>query len=219
MNKLNQIGLKYGTDKASDIHNYLVKYQKYLPFKQNDDIKILEIGVQGGHSLRTWKEYFYNSFIIGLDINPDCKQYQEYGITIEIGSQNDANFLNDIKEKYEKINMIVDDGSHINSDVIFSFEHLWDMIVPGGVYVVEDCITSYWSDYGGELRKPGTTMEYFKNLCDDVNFYGVRSWHKHNVNARREDWCIESCANQNIECRTDIESINFLNGIILITKR
>lgn len=219
MNKLNQIGIKHGTDKSSEVHNYLYKYQKYLPFRRDDDIKILEIGVQEGKSTKMWKEYFYNSFIVGLDIDANCKNYQEYAISIEIGSQNDVKFLNDIKEKYEKFNMILDDGSHMNSDIIISFENLWDCVAPGGVYIVEDCVTSYWEEYGGGLRKEWSVMEYFKRLCDEVNFYGIKNPDAPVFWARKEDYCIETLKKSNTSCRTDIESINFLNSIIIITKR
>jgi len=42
---------------------------------------------------------------------------------------------------------------------------------------------------------------------------------KPNVHARREDWLIELSKKTQPFCVVDIESINFLNGIIIITKR
>lgn len=218
MSYLNKLGINYNTDKTSDIHNYLVKYEKYLPFKRDEYLKILEIGVLDGASLRTWKDYFYNSVVHGIDINEQCMKYEEHRIKIEIGSQDDENFLVNIKQKYGPFDMILDDGSHLNSHVIFSFEHLWDSVKSGGVYVVEDCATSYWEDYGGGFRKDTSSIEYFKKLCDDVNYHGIINWSKSNVHARREDWCKESINNEKINCLTNIESINFLNGIIIITK-
>lgn len=219
IDNLNKIGLRHGTDKSSEIHNYLNKYENYLPFKQDDIIKILEIGVQGGQSLRMWKEYFYNSHIIGVDINPNCKQHQENNISIEIGSQTDLMFLNDIKNKYGKINMILDDGSHINGDIIYSFENLWDCVASGGVYIVEDSVTSYWEEYNGGYKKEYSAIEYFKNLIDEVNFFGVKNIDAPFFWARNENYCIETLKKNNIKCRTDIKSINFLNSIIIITKR
>lgn len=220
MSLLNEIGLKHGTDKASDIHNYLNKYQKYLPFNRSDDLKILEIGVLNGSSTRTWKDYYYKSQIIGIDINPDCKKYEEDQIIIEIGSQIDGEFLNKIVEKHGPFDMILDDGSHINSHVIYSFEHLWSSIVSKGVYVVEDTATSYWESYGGKLRRPGTMIEYFKNTIDEVNFAGEVLENVSNANARREDYLLEQFKRKGYECNgIHVESINFLNGIILITKR
>ena len=77
MSTLDNLAKSYGTDKSSEIHNYCVKYEKYLPFNRYDKLNILEIGVLDGKSLKTWKEYFYRSNILGIDITPECKQYEE----------------------------------------------------------------------------------------------------------------------------------------------
>jgi predicted DNA-binding protein YlxM (UPF0122 family) len=94
---LDEIGKKNGTDKSSIYHDYLKKYEKYLPFKREDKLNFLEIGVARGESLKTWKEYFFNSEIIGIDILRECLDYEEDRIKVEIGSQNDPDFLNHIK--------------------------------------------------------------------------------------------------------------------------
>lgn len=220
MSTLNDLAKKYGTDKSSEIHNYCVKYEKYLPFERYHNLNILEIGVQGGHSLRTWKEYFYRSQILGIDINPDCSKYSEERISIEIGSQADDVFLNNIKRNHGPFDMILDDGSHMNEHVIFSFEHLWESVKPGGVYVVEDCTTSYWEHYGGARYKKGTMMEYFKGVTDEVNFFGEILEDFHFGLARREDELDKQFEKKGYNyIGTQIESINFLNGIIIITKR
>jgi len=62
-------------------------------------------------------------------------------------------------------------------------------------------------------------MEYFKKLADDVNFRGLQNFDKPNVHARREDWLTDLSKQTQPGCVTDIESITFLNGIIIITKR
>ena len=218
MSILDNLAIIRNTDKSSLIHNYCVKYEKYLPYKRTDKLKILEIGVLNGESLRMWKDYFILSDIIGIDINTDCKKYDEERITVEIGSQTDLNFLWEIGEKYEMFDMILDDGSHINNDVIFSFEQLFKYVKPGGIYVVEDTCTSYWADYGGGHRKDGTSVEFFKGLVDDVNLRGLINYDFNNVHARREDKMIPYVQKHQPQCMIDIESINFLNGIIIITK-
>jgi hypothetical protein len=120
--------------------------------------------------------------------------------------------------EYGKFDMILDDGSHMNSHMIYSFEHLFESVNSGGVYIIEDVGCSYWEDYEGGYLKPTSCMEYFKALSDDINFRGLMNHNKPNVHARREDWLIENSVSMPT-CRTDIESINFLNGIIIITKR
>ncbi len=206
-----------GTDKSSNWHNYCVKYEKYLPFNRYDDLKILEIGVLHAQSLRMWKNYYYRSQIVGIDILPECKQYEDDRISIEIGSQNDFEFLKQVSEKYGLFDMILDDGTHHSSDVIFSFEHLFESVKSSGVYIVEDCATSYWPDFGGGYLKNDSTIEYFKRLVDDVNFRGLKT--DPTGTYRKESILIPLSERIQPSCRVDIESINFLNGIILITKR
>jgi SAM-dependent methyltransferase len=219
---LEKLAIKYGTDKSSEVHNYCEKYEKYLPFNRYDNLNILEIGVLNGKSLKTWQEYYYKSKIVGIDINPDCKQYDDRNnnIYVEIGSQHDHVFLNDIMREFGPFDMILDDGSHMNEHVIFSFEHLFQSLKSGGIYIVEDVSTSYWSWYGGGLNNPNSMMEYFKRLADDINFRGIENLdNQEAVWWRREDFLIPYTNKVLPDCRTDIESITFLNGIILIRKR
>ena len=215
MSILNEIVIKYGTDKSSEIHNYCVKYEKYLPFQRNEKIKILEIGVFNGESLKMWSEYFYNATVIGIDINNECKKHQNGNIFIEIGNQTDKDFLKMISNKYNGFNLIIDDGSHFGKDIIFSFEVLFKYLVANGVYVVEDSATSYWNYYN---KHEYYCIEYFKKLVDDVNFHGTQNFNFHNVNARREDVLKEQLLSEGIKYKFDIESINFLNSLIIINK-
>lgn len=220
MKTLDNLGIKCGTDKSSLIHNYLVKYEKYLPFNKNDNIKILEIGVLNGESICLWKEYFPNANIVGIDIDETCKRFESENVIIEIGSQYDGDFLKKIIEKHGEFDMILDDGSHMNEHVIFSFKNLFSSVKSNGVYIVEDCCTSYWSHYGGERFGKNTIMEYFKGLSDEVNFFGELTENFHNLHARREDILIEQFKIKGYNyVGTEIESLNFMNGIILITKR
>jgi hypothetical protein len=220
MSILNEIGIKYGTDKSSLIHDYLRKYEKYIPYKREDKLKILEIGVLNGGSTRTWKEYFYNSEIIGIDINPECKIHEEERIKIEIGSQIDDVFLREVSEKYGPFDMILDDGSHINSHVIFSFQKLFPFLKSQGIYIVEDVCTSYWNEYGGKLRMEGTMIEYFKNIIDEVNYFGEWQEHHPNIHARSEETLDYQFKLKGYDYMgTKIESINFFNSFIIINKK
>lgn len=219
MNTLDELAIKNGTDKSSMIHDYCVKYEKYLTFNQNDKLKILEIGVWKGESLITWSEFYPNSLIVGIDINNDCKIYESEKIKIEIGSQIDEQFLMDVVKKYGEFDLIIDDGSHYQSHMIKSFEILFPYVKKTGVYIVEDTCCSYWADFEGGFRKCGTSIEYFKRIIDDVNFNGERLENFSPNYARRDDLLIEQVSKKKYDIRTDIESLNFMNSIIMITKR
>lgn len=219
MKTLDKIAIKYGTDKSSLIHNYCNKYEKHLPFNRLDHISILEIGVFRGSSLKMWGEYYENAKILGIDINPDCKQYASNKVSIEIGSQTDAAFIEKIAQEHGPFDLIIDDGSHMQSHIIFSFNCLFKHLKPSGIYIVEDASCSYWKKYEGGLNKIGTSVEYFKTLVDAVNFLGLTQTTEISTHARREDLLFERIASENIDLRTDLESISFLNGIIIITKQ
>lgn len=130
---LNKIGLMYGTDKSDNSHTYnnltyLDIYEKYFSPIRFEKLKIVEIGVRGGNSLRVWKSYFPNAQIYGIDINPECKKHQEDRIKIYIGSQNDTRFLQSIIDKVGLFDVVVDDGSHINELTIKSFNFLFPYV-------------------------------------------------------------------------------------------
>lgn len=221
MRTLDKIAKYYGTDKSSEVHNYCEKYERYFPFDRLEPLKILEIGILNSNSLKTWREFYPHSNVVGIDINPDCANFIDTSnnIDVMIGSQDDSLFLNSVVQKHGPFDMILDDGSHINRHVIKSFECLFHSVKPFGIYVVEDATTSYWNDYEGGYRKEGTSIEYFKKLVDDVNFNGMLTQDFWSVHARKEDLLVPQAIRNNMNIRVDIESINFLNGIIIITKR
>lgn len=220
MSILNQIGLNCYTDKSSEVHDYLNKYEKYLLFRREDSIRMLEIGVLKGESLCMWKQYFNNAKIIGLDIDEQCKRFEDDRINIEIGNQTDIKFLQQLIDKYGYFDFIIDDGSHVNQDVILTFKELFPSLKNGGQYIIEDVCTSYWTEYGGGEKKDGTIIEFFKNLIDEVNFNGKILYDYPIPCGRRDDYLIESFNKSGIQSYgKTIESIVFLNSIIIINKR
>ena len=69
-----------------------------------------------------------NAQILGIDIEPECKNLEKNNTKIEIGSQSDIEFLKKIADKYGKFDVIVDDGSHMNYYVKFTFNYLFNLI-------------------------------------------------------------------------------------------
>ena len=128
---LHNLGIKHGTDKASHKYNemsYLDIYERYLDGIKNEVEVVVEFGVLNGSSLRMWEEYFPNAIIYGIDINPDCKKYETERIKILIGDQNNDEFLNSLNLFFKKIDVIIDDGSHITKHQIKTFESLLKII-------------------------------------------------------------------------------------------
>lgn len=167
----------YGTDKWG-VHHYTQHYQQHFKGLKFKKIKLLEIGVggykhprKGGESLRMWKKYFPFGKIFSIDIYE--KSYlQEKRIKIFQGSQVDEQFLINVLSKSGDLDIIIDDGSHINEHIIKTFELLFPFLKDGGIYVIEDLETSYNDEYGGDsrnLENPKTSMNFFKSFTDRIN--------------------------------------------------
>jgi hypothetical protein len=175
---LSSLATRYGSDKAPNC----IVYERYLNPIQNKKFNFLEIGIggyddpkAGGGSLRMWKHYFPKAQIFGIDYY-DKSSHEESRIKVFKGSQDDSNFLNALVTQIGPIDIIVDDGSHISSHVIKSFEVLFPLLSSDGLYIVEDIGTSYWPDHGGSSNflDPNTSMFYFKRLADGLNHFAFK---------------------------------------------
>ena len=137
MQSLDELGILAATNKSSIGVDYLRHYDEFLqPYKDMDDV-LLEIGVAEGASLRLWENFFTRAKIVGVDINDKAKQFATARSSIEIGSQDNAEFLTLLANKY-KPKIIIDDGSHRADHVVFTFEHLFPQMPYGGLYIIED---------------------------------------------------------------------------------
>jgi demethylmacrocin O-methyltransferase len=175
---LDKLGKIYGTDKVGN-NSYTNHYQLHFNRFRDKKINLLEIGVggyekpySGGKSLKMWKKYFQLGNIYSIDIY-DKSALQEDRIKIFQGSQVDKNFLDKVCSEIGDIDIIMDDGSHINEHVIESFKILFPKLSDGGIYVIEDTCTSYWPNFGGDstnFDNSDTTMNFFKKLTDSLNF-------------------------------------------------
>jgi len=169
MRTLDEIALSYNTDKSSMYHNYTKLYDLYFKQIQNEKLCILEIGIDKGYSLKTWKEYFSNSKIVGIDII-NLKHLEEERIHILQGDQGDVKFLKEVNDTYGPFDIIIDDGSHHNNDMKDSFDFLFPLLKEGGIYIVEDLHACYWE---ASLSTGGPVfINTLKKLIDDVNSGG-----------------------------------------------
>ena len=168
----------FQNNKNKDIHKWIHYFDIYednlKQFKNTENI-FLEIGIFKGGSLKMWKEYFGpNTKIYGIDIDPECKKFEDEQIKIFIGDQTDTKFLSDVIEKIGEPNIILDDGGHTSNQQITSFNYLFEKLDSKGIYIVEDTHTSYHKNF--QDRQDGLTFtEYSKILSDEIN-----DWYRKN---------------------------------------
>lgn len=162
---LNDLALKYGTDKNMGHHGFTQYYERHFEHLRNEEINLLEIGVKDGASLRMWRDYFYKGQIAGLDIDPACKKYKDDRIHIWIGSQQNIELL---KLMGGPNDIIIDDGSHKWKDQIETFETLFPLMNKGGIYVIEDLHTSFDGKNSKYANNDITCMQYLHKMCSSL---------------------------------------------------
>ena len=150
--------------------HYFPAYERHFSKFVNTDVTFLEIGCFQGGSLQMWKRYLGPyAKIVGIDIDPTCMGQEEDQISVRIGRQADTNFLQSVIDEFGPIDVVLDDGSHMMSDLRASFNYLYPHVSRNGVYFIEDLHTAYWEEFGGGLRREGSFIELCKNLIDDLN--------------------------------------------------
>lgn len=153
---------------------YFEVYERHFSRFKGKNPVIVEIGVFKGGSLDMWNYYFDGQCTIyGVDVNPDCKRFERDNIHIIIADQGDVNQLENLKKMIPKIDILLDDGSHVNVHQVLTMNILYNHVKDDGVYMCEDCHTSYWPEYGGAWRG-NTYIEYSKTIVDHINGYMSR---------------------------------------------
>ncbi len=148
-------------------HHYFEIYHRHFQSFRGRSPVVLEIGVFHGGSLQMWKKYFGpGARIVGIDIDPRCRQFEEAQIEVLIGDQQDRAFLADVRRRLPCVDIVIDDGGHTMGQQIATFEELYPHIQPNGVYLCEDIHTSVAPHFEGGYRREGTFLEYSKGLID-----------------------------------------------------
>lgn len=160
-----------GSDKAKH-HEYHLVYEDLFAPMRDDGIKLLEIGVENGYSMKGWSKYFTNPEmrIFGLAFhNRNKENLTDNRIRIIHGDQSKNSTL-DTLSKYGPFTVVIDDGSHVPSHQWKTFQWMWPHIIPGGYYIIEDIETSYWSItskiYGYKFREESSFVNKIMQLVN-----------------------------------------------------
>jgi hypothetical protein len=152
---LTEVADHHKTDKGTLKHRYTEVYAQYLEPLRGRAVRLLEIGVASGCSLKTWSRYLgEQASVTGVDTRAECAAmcagYPNIRIVIA-----DATAWDPAGE----FDVIIDDGSHVSRDIVRSFERLWPRLRPGGLYAIEDLRCTHDQGYLGNF--PGRAPEDF----------------------------------------------------------
>ncbi len=161
-------------------HRYGRAYARNFARFRYRRIKLLEIGIGGygyalgSKSLNAWQAYFPRGRIVACDIE-EKPNLETLGTRIYRVDQSSAADLAALQQHEGPFDIIIDDGSHLSRHQIFTFRHLFDALSDGGLYVIEDVMTSLWSFGnwdGAHIDSPAfgaTCLGYFLALTPYLN--------------------------------------------------
>lgn len=160
----------YSTTNIDKALHYLPVYESALGAFRSRPIRMLEIGVDRGGSMQMWRKYLHDdSQIVGIDINPAAQKFDDPSLQlhVRIGDQKDPTFLEALVREFGLFDVILDDGSHMTSHMVQTFQYLFpNGLAPGGLYMVEDIGANYqrpWRD------RASTFVDFTKRLIDAMH--------------------------------------------------
>jgi 23S rRNA U2552 (ribose-2'-O)-methylase RlmE/FtsJ len=147
-------------------HHYFDVYHAELAAFRGKPVRMLEIGVQQGGSLRMWQEYLGpQARIFGMDIDPATARHALPGGKVFIGDQADQDFLRRCLEETGPLDIVIDDGGHTMRQMINSFEVLYPTLNKPGVYIVEDTHTAFWGGSFADHPQRKTVYDLAFQVC------------------------------------------------------
>ncbi|MEX2739904.1 class I SAM-dependent methyltransferase [Rhizobium mongolense] len=215
---LDEYALEYGTDKASSHHNYTEIYERVFSPVRETTKGLIEIGIGGvnykgvaGSSLKMWASYFTNAQVVGVDIDPTAEKDYGERISVVIGDQTRKSVLDKALNALPSVDVIIDDGSHINNLTVATFEYLWPRLRPGGIYVIEDTVCV------GELRLGNTRAQTEQLVLTllrglEVNGRIMTKGNAADFYKINPDYCLN-------DYERWVESVELYRGVYVIRKR
>lgn len=186
-NYFSQLCEKYNSDKCSSsfdaldkfnrpVHTYGIVYFNLFNHCRHDIKLVLEVGIGStnsdilcnmtnngtpGASLRVWRDFFPKAEVIGCDIDKNIL-FSDYRIKTFYVDQLKSETIRKLWSTINKSNfdIIIDDGLHNYEANINFFNHSYNQLKSGGVYIFEDVAYSY-------LKKLTKTLEN-KNINYEI---------------------------------------------------
>lgn len=196
MTSLTELANHYVTDKAW--HRYTDYYEELFRPWRRKPVTILEIGVDGGGSLKMWHDWFYHqdTKIYGIEIqDKGLVLYPKTQLFITDATSPNAVF--DITRASGPYDIIIEDSSHYTKDQKTLLELWFPHLKPGGIWITEDTHSGYnypWNDQG------------------EVPFVHSLNAYIDRLNENGRDQCGKPT-------NGDIEEIIFRKSLVIIKKR
>jgi hypothetical protein len=174
------------TAAGSDKSTYHAYHEPYAHILEGLNVSsFLEIGLflwdTPTTDLYAWEQIFPNADIWGADIKQHLL-FNEGRIRCLYIDQADSETFPPVRYLVgDKVDVILDDASHVYSLTINTFENMFDLVAPGGVYMIEDILLN---------GKPGVDWE--QNVKELDNYFKKTGYNYEFYSTSTIDKCIDS---------------------------
>ena len=163
------------SDKSLIGHGYAKFYEFHFNYFKNQEIKLLEIGTWKGASVASFYYYFNKAIIFCLDRNYKF-QFKSNRINFfycDTRNTNDLKKFEDllINRKSEILDIIIDDASHIYSDMLNNFKNFFKKVKSGGFYVIDDFNHYRYYSYLNDSSFNSLEIEEIFKLLKNKQFF------------------------------------------------
>lgn len=141
------------------VDQYAVHFRRHPGYQPK---RILELGIFDGGSVAFWHELFRPEKHVAVDLidRKDSPYFQRYLASRDLSgriatfwntNQADQRRLRSIiaSEFDGPIDLVIDDASHLYSPTLATFEAVFPLMSPGGIYIIEDWAWGHWPEFAG----------------------------------------------------------------------
>lgn len=137
------------------------QYEHYFGLRSDFLPKhIFELGMFDGGSVAFWHELFKPQKHVAVDLmdRMNSAYFQQYVESRELSDQIRTFWKTDQADKPRlrelvqmefdgPLDLVIDDASHLYRQTLASFEALFPLLAPGGVYIIEDWAWGHWPEF------------------------------------------------------------------------
>ncbi len=196
----------------------LNEYEKFFTLKKYfHPQNMFELGLWDGGSMVMWSEIFNPKKHVGIDLQQriDSNYFQEYiksrGLSNRVKTYWNTDQADSVKLKEiirdefgeERLDLVIDDASHNYELTKVSFETLFPLLRPGGVYIIENWAWSHWQGleniFAGQVPLTQLVFELVELTESSINVVGNLTTYKGFVAIERGIINLKELGNFNLD--------------------
>lgn len=149
------------------VTNYFQIYCDLFAHLRDTECTFIETGILNGGSLFMWRKWLgEKARIIGVDLNPAAKKWEEFGFEIYIGDQGDPAFWQKSFQDIGRFDVLLDDGGHQSFQQIVTLSEAIKAAKDKCIIAIEDTCTSFFKEFSA--HREHSFLEYAKDSTDSL---------------------------------------------------